>query len=128
MLILIGCGSNHPPAPKPEFDPGEGAISGKLVDSDDEPFDVSLAGDSGAKGIEIELLSPSRGIAAATFPDKEKATFILSHIKPGRYELSVYSVVTGKRTIAGSAQVTVNPEQVTPATLPLAVTPLKDSQ
>ena len=125
MLFVIGCGSSHPAPPKPEFDAGEGAISGKLVDSNQDPFDVSQAGDGGAKAIEIELLSPVRGIAAATFPDKEKSTFVFSHIKPGRYELSVYSVVQGKRTIAGSAQVTVDPQQVTEATLPLTVTPVK---
>jgi hypothetical protein len=129
MLLLVGCSSNHPPEPKPEFDSGEGAISGKLVDSYNDRFDVSQAGDAGAKGLQIELMSPSRGIAAATFPDKDKSTFVFSHIKPGRYELEVYSVVTGKRTIAGSLQITVNPEQVTPASLPLTVTPIKtDSQ
>jgi hypothetical protein len=129
ILVLVGCSANHPPDPKPEFDPGEGAISGKLVDSYSDPFDVSQAGDAGAKALQIELMSPSRGIAAATFPDKDKSTFVFSHIKPGRYELEVYSIVAGKRTIAGSLQVTVNPEQVTQASLPLTVTPLKsDSQ
>jgi hypothetical protein len=123
MVLLVGCGSNRPPEPKPQFDPGEGAITGKLVDAYDDPFDVSLAGE--AKSLEIELISPSRGIAAATFPDKDKSTFVLSHIKPGRYELSVYCVVAGKRTIAGSTQITVNPEQVTDAKVPITVTPVK---
>jgi hypothetical protein len=126
VLMLIGCSSGgRPPEQKPEFNPGEGAIAGKLVDSNDDPFDVSLAGEEGVKALEIELLSPSRGIAAATFPRKEKSTFVLSHVKPGRYELSVYTVVTGKRTIAGSSQVTVDREKVTSATLRLTVTPLK---
>jgi hypothetical protein len=124
VFLQAGCGSNHSPEAKPKFDPGEGAISGKLTDPLDNPFDLSQAGDGGAKSIQIELFSPARG-AETTTPQKDKPNFVFSHIKPGRYEISVYAVVTGKRTIAGSAQATVNPGQVTPISLPLTVTPIK---
>jgi hypothetical protein len=123
-----GCGSGHQPEDKPKFDTGEGAISGKLTDPLDNPFDLSQAGEGGAKTLQIELFSPARG-AETTTPRKDKPTFVFSHVKPGRYEISIYAVVTGKRTIAGSTQATVNPGQVTPVSLPLTVTPIKpDSQ
>lgn len=102
---------------------GEGGISGKLVDADQQPFDLTLAGEGGAKELRIELVSPTGGAVAATHPRRDKPEFAFSHIMPGTYELSVYRMVQGKRSIAGSKPVTVDPGQVTPATLQLQVTP-----
>ena len=121
--LLAGCGSsNRTNDLTPRFDAGEGAIAGKLVGADAAPFDVSLAG--GVRALRIELLSTGDGIAAATFPKEKPPEFVFSHIKPGRYEISVYAIVPGKRTIAGSTPVVVNAQQVTPVTLTLIETPI----
>ena len=124
MFTLIGCSSGKPPEAKPQFNPGEGAISGKILDAYNDPFDVSLAGDGGAKAIQVELFNAT-GASETTHPQDEKATFIFNHLKPGRYELSVYTVVRGKRTLAGNAQATVDPGQITAVSLPLTVTSLR---
>lgn len=116
-----GCGAKAPNV-KPEFSTGEGAIAGQLVGTDKDAFDVSLAGDKGAEGLKIELLSPSTGVAQVTYPHKKDARFAFSHVKPGRYEISVYAVVTGKRSIAGSQPVVVDAGQVAPVTVTLTVT------
>lgn len=120
-LLLTGCHSSHDPS-HPEFTQTEGAVAGQLLNSDKEPFDLTLAGDDGAKAIKIELHSPSTGLAAITYPQKEKSRFSFSHVPPGRYEISVYTVVLGKRTIAGSTPVTIDPAKITPANITLTVT------
>jgi hypothetical protein len=123
--LVSGCGSSHRQEErKPEFGVGEGAIAGKLVGGDSTPFDVSLAG--GARALRIELLSTGDGIAAATFPKEKPPEFVFSHVKPGRYEMTVYAIVPGKRTIAGSTPVVVNSQQVTPVTLTLVETPISE--
>ncbi|HEY8748170.1 MAG TPA: hypothetical protein VIM11_09365 [Tepidisphaeraceae bacterium] len=127
LALSAGChSSGEPTARTPEFSLGEGAISGQLLNADKDPFDVSLGGDDGAKAIKIELLSPSAGVAAVTYPQKDKAKFTFSHVPPGRYEISVFAVVASKRTIAGSTQITVDPGKVTPANVKLAVTPVQN--
>lgn len=105
---------------------GEGAISGTLVNADGDPFDLSLVDDAGASHpLEIKLINPDRALVATTSPSptkKSKSAFLFNHVKPGTYELSVYRLVRGQhRTIAGSEPVTVDPGQVTPATLTLQV-------
>jgi hypothetical protein len=125
--ITIGCAS-HKPAdeePKPAMSAGEGAISGTLVNADGDPFDLSLAANGGAaQPLEIKLINPDRAVVATTSPKstkKAKSAFLFNHVKPGTYELSVYRLVLGKRTIAGSEPVTVDPGQVTPAKLTVQV-------
>jgi hypothetical protein len=125
LALAAGCHAGHDPA-TPEFSPGEGAITGQLINSDKDPFNLSLAGDDGAKALKIELLSPSTGVAAVTYPQKEKSRFTFSHISPGRYEISVFAVVTGKRTIAGSAPITVDPGKIAPAIVKLTVSPVQN--
>ncbi|HEY2588740.1 MAG TPA: hypothetical protein VGI81_23560 [Tepidisphaeraceae bacterium] len=103
---------------------GEGAIAGTLMDADGDPFDLSLAGDNGAPPLEIKLINPDRAVVATTSPrstKKAKSTFLFNHVKPGTYEMSVYRIVLGKRTIAGSEPVTVDAGQVTPAKLTVQV-------
>jgi hypothetical protein len=125
LLGVAGCHSSHDSESRiPDFGAGEGAISGQLLNADKEAFDLALAGDDGAKGVKIELLSPSAGVASVTFPQKEKSRFVFSHVTPGRYEISVYVIVTGKRTIAGSTPVVVDSGKVTPANVTLAVAPV----
>ena len=103
--------------------PGNGAIAGKLVGADGGTFDLSLAGEGGSQSVKIELTSPSTGVVAATHPHEKSGEFVFSDVKPGTYELAVYRVVPGTRTIAGSQPVTVDPNQITPATVTLQVTP-----
>ena len=127
LLAGTGCGgSRDAQNRKPEFTGNEGGISGQLLNSDKDPFDLSLAGDDGAKALKIKLESPPAGVASVTFPQKEKSYFVFSHVPPGRYEISVYAVVTGKRTIAGSTPVVVDPGKVTPANVTLTVTPAQN--
>jgi len=122
-FALIGCGSNSRPEDrKPEFNPGEGAISGEIVGADHEPFDLELAG--GQKALQIELLSPVQGVAASTYPIDKKAHFLFNHVPPGRYELTVFVTIPGKRSIAGNVPVTVDADKVMPAKLTLTVTPV----
>ena len=124
LALLVGCHAPHDVL-HPAFATGEGAITGQLVDSEKEPFDLALAGDEGAKALKIELRSVS-GVSKSTYPQKkEKSRFSFSHVPPGSYEISVYSVVAGKHTIAGSTPVTVDPGKVTPITITLTVTPVQ---
>jgi hypothetical protein len=126
-FALTGCGSDSPPEDrKPEFSTGEGAISGDVIGADHEPFDLELAG--GQKAMKIELLSPEQGVAAVTYPVDKKAHFAFSHIPPGRYELTVFITITGKRSIAGNMPVVVDAEKITPATLMLTVTDISRTQ
>jgi hypothetical protein len=122
-VALAGCAHPKPPEDKPTMSPGNGAIAGKLVGSEGAAFDLSLAGEGGAEALKIELTSPSTGVVAATYPHEKSGDFIFSDVKPGTYELAVYRVVPGTRTIAGSQPVTVDPNQITPATVTLQVTP-----
>ena len=117
--LVSGCQSAAHPADKPTMSAGEGGIAGKLVGTDQEPFDLSQAGDRKGKDLKIELISPASGVAAVVYPSDSDAKFAISHLHPGTYELQVYTLVPGKRTIAGSLPVTVNPGQITSVTLPL---------
>jgi len=114
---------------KPKMGPGEGAISGSLLAEDKQSFDLSLARDGQGNGnLRIELISPAEGLSAVTFPQERRARFTFNNVKPGSYELSVYCVIPGKRTIAGSLPVTVNAAQATPVKVTLHVTPEEGSE
>ena len=120
LAALIGCASHAP-----QFSSNEGAITGQLLNSDKDPFDLSLAGDEGGKSLKIELHNTT-GMTAVTFPRKDKSRFTFNHLPPGQYELSVYAVVPGKRSIAGSTPATVDVGRVTPVNITLAVTPAQN--
>lgn len=119
LLALIGC--SHASAPR--TGPETGAISGKLVGTEQAPFDLSLAGPDAGHNLRIDLVDQSSGVVASTNPTTGRPEFIFSNVKPGSYELTVYANVPGKRSIAGSQPVTVNPGEVTTITLVLQVTP-----
>lgn len=126
----LGCAS-HKPAPveqPPAFSDTEGAISGKLVNGDGNPFDMALGRDStDRKSLRIDLISPDHAVvSSATTSASGQPQFKFEHVKPGTYELSVYRVVPGERTIAGSEPVTVDASQITPVTLTLQVTEAGD--
>ena len=121
LLGLSGCPPTGSTQYQPQFNPDEGAIDGDIIGADHQPFNLELAG--GRKEIKIELLSPARGIVS-TYPLDNKAHFLFNHVPPGRYELTVFIVVTGKRTIAGNLSAVVDPAKVTPAKLMLTVTPI----
>ena len=104
---------------------GNGAIKGTLVNASNDPFDLSLAGDAGATSLKIELISSSKGVVARTAPSKNKPQFVFDNVPPGSYELSIYTVVPGKRAIAGSQTVTVDPDQTASAMLVLQVSEQK---
>ena len=123
LALLAGCHAAHDPL-HPDFSPGEGAITGQLVNSEKDPFDLSLAGDDGAKALKVELHSVA-GFSKTTIPQKSKSRFSFEHVPPGSYEISVYTVVPGKRTIAGSTPITVDPGKITPITITLTVTPVQ---
>ncbi len=123
LALLSGCHAAHDVL-HPQFAPGEGAITGQLVVGDKDAFDLSQAGDEGAKAMKIELHSVS-GVSRTTYPEKSKSRFSFEHVPPGSYEISVYTVVPGKRTIAGSTPVTVDPGKVTPVYVTLTVTPVQ---
>lgn len=126
LSFAVICGCAHDKGAPPTMQKGNGAIKGKLVNNQSEPFDLSLAGDSGAKALKIELISSISGVIASTTPiAKSKSEFVFDNVPPGRYELSVYTVVPDKRTIAGSQTVTVDPDQPASATLVLQVTEQK---
>ena len=120
-IALSGCSHDTPADLKPKFDAGEGAISGEIIGTDKDPFDLELAG--GKKQLKIELLSPVSGVAATTYPVDKKAHFVFNHVPPGRYEITAFATVSGKRSVAGNLTVTVDPGQVFPAKLMLTVTP-----
>jgi hypothetical protein len=122
LALLTGCHAAHD-VMHPAFAPGEGAITGQLVDGEKDPFKLSLAGDDGAKAMKIELHSVS-GVSRTTYPEKDKSRFSFEHVPPGSYEISVYTVVPGKRTIAGSTPVTVDPGKITPVYITMTVTPV----
>jgi hypothetical protein len=128
MFILpLGCTSHKPVAAEelpPAFSDTEGAISGKLVNGDGNPFDTGLGKDStDRQSLRIDLISPDHAVvSSAATPPSGKPQFRFEHVKPGTYELSVYRVVPGQRTIAGSEPVTVDANQITPVTLTLQVT------
>jgi len=122
--LFIGCASHRNDVQKPTMGAGDGAIDGQLVDAVGDPFDLTQAGEGGTKSLRIDLRSPENGNVAAAYPKTKESRFVFSNIKPGAYEISVYWVVPGKRTIAGSLPVSVNADQVTPVKLPLTVTPL----
>ena len=82
----------HPSTP-----PAKGRLPGQLINSEKNPFDVSLAGDEADKALKIELRNTS-GIMATTFPQKDKSRFSFSHVTPGSYEISVALTIPGKRT------------------------------
>lgn len=125
LVALIGC--SH--ASEPKAGPGTGTISGKLVGTDQAPFDLSLAGPGAGRDLRIDLVDQSSGVVASTYPKVQhseltwRSEFVFSDVKPGSYELTAYANVPGKRSVAGSQPVTVNPGEVTPITLVLQVTP-----
>ena len=128
LLLTLGfapAGCTHDAPQKPTMQQGNGAIKGKLLNVAGEPFDLSLAGDGGAKALRIELISSTAGVVAATTPGPRKPEFVFSNIAPGRYELSVYDVVPDKGTVAGSQTVTVNPDQTVAAMVTLQVSEQK---
>lgn len=104
---------------------GNGAIKGALVNATNEPFDLALAGDRGGKALTIELISSGKGVVARTTAEKQKPEFVFNNVPPGSYELSIYTVVPGKRTIAGSQTVTVDPDQTVSTTLVLQIAEAK---
>lgn len=123
--MLAGCASHKPSeADKPPtFSATDGAISGKLVNGDGDPFDLGLSRDpSGPEKLRIELISPDSAVVASATPVDGKPQFKFSHVKPGTYELSVYRSVPGQRNIAGSEPVTVDAGQITPVKVTLQVT------
>lgn len=132
LIALTGC--SHAAPAEPKTGPESGAISGKLVGADQAPFDLSLAGPGAGSDLRIDLISPSSGVVASAYPTARHSElawhseFVFSNIKPGSYELSVYRNIPGKRTIAGSQPVTVDPGQVTPVTLVLQVTPAEGAR
>lgn len=124
--IPFGCASHNPSAAEqpPVVSETEGAISGKLVNADGDPFNMTLGRDStNRESLQIDLISPDHAVvSSATTPSSGKPEFRFEHVKPGTYELSVYRVVPGLRTIAGSEPVTVDANQIMPVTLTLQVT------
>jgi hypothetical protein len=125
FALALLCGCTHQKSAQPTMQKGNGAIKGRLLNNQAEPFDLSLAGDTGAKALKIELISSLSGVFATTTPGPNKSEFVFDNVPPGRYELSVYTVVPDKRTIAGSQTVTVDPDQTASATLTLQVTEQK---
>lgn len=124
--LALLCGCTQQKSTEPTMQKGNGAIKGRLVNNQGDPFDLSLAGDSGSKALKIELISSLSGVVATTTPlTRSKSEFVFDNLPPGRYELSVYTVVPDKRTIAGSQTVTVDPNQTASATLTLQVTEQK---
>ena len=129
LVALIGC--SH--VSEPKAGPDTGTISGKLVTTDQAPFDLSLAGPGAGRDLKIDLVDQSSGVVASTYPKAQhselpwRSEFVFSNIKPGTYELTAYANVPGKRSIAGSQPVTVNPGEVTPITLVLQVTPVQEA-
>lgn len=120
-----GCASQKPSEADqpPVFSAIDGAITGKLVNGDGDPFDLGLSQDpSGPEKLRIELISPDSAVVASATPDGGKPQFKFSHVKPGTYELSVYRSVPGQRNIAGSEPVTVDAGRITPVKLTLQVT------
>ena len=101
---------------------GRGAISGKLVDSDDQPFDWQRVGLSGPGALRIELLSTAHGVVATSHPQRDKAIFLFDDVPPGRYELAAYGAVPGERTIAGNQTILVNPDEIAHVKLQVQVT------
>lgn len=130
MFILpLGCASHKPDTAEqpPAFSATDGAISGKLVNGEGDPFDLAQSQDpSGAEKLRIELISPDSAVVATTTPVSGKPQFKFAHVKPGTYELSVYRSVPGQRIIAGSEPVTVDAGQITPVTLTVQVTNAAD--
>lgn len=129
-VVMLGAvfaagGCAHKGAEKPAMRAGTGGIDGKLVDKSGEPFDVSLAGEGGATSLRIELISSGSGVVATTAPATQEPHFEFSNVAPGRYELNVYRVVPGKRTIAGSQTVSVDPGQTAFVSITLEVTEQK---
>ena len=120
MVFLGGCATHQ----SPTMQAGNGAISGKLIGSDKDPFNLSLAGEQ-PRVLAITLSSPAQGQIALTHPRNGKPEFVFENVMPGEYELNVYTLVPGKRSIAGSQPVTVNADQVTPVTITLQVTSLE---
>lgn len=122
LAWLAGCAHPKPPEePKPVMSAGEGAITGKLVNADGDPFDMSLANEGTAAPLQIKLISPDHAVAATVLPWMGKPQFTFDHVKPGTYELSAYRAAPGKRAVAGSEPVTVDAGQVTPTTLTVVV-------
>lgn len=116
LLVLTGCA--HPPPQGTQREPGTGVIVGKLKGIDKEPFDMRLAD----QPLQVKLLNSDRGVVASTAARPDRPDFRFENIKPGSYELTVYQMVPGKRTIAGDQQVTVDPDHTTDFTLTLHVT------
>lgn len=125
LLVTAVVGCTHDALSKPTMQQGNGAIKGKLVDGTGEPFDVSLAGDGGAKTLQIQLISSTAGVVATTTPGLRKPEFVFNNVPPGRYELTVYDIVRDQRTVAGNQTVTVDPGQTTSATMTLQVSEQK---
>lgn len=128
--VPLGCAS-HKPSPEdqpPAVSATDGGISGKLVNAEGDAFDTSLAKDPGGAGsLRIDLISPDRAVVSSATPVNGKPQFRFEHVRPGKYELSVYREVRGQRTIAGSEPVTVDAGQVTPVTITLQVTKAGES-
>ena len=121
VMFVTGCPPRTPSDEKPVMQAGTGAIEGKLVAADEAPFDLALAADDSSGPLRVELLSPARGVVATANTHRNKPEFSFSNVRPGTYELVVYRAIAGKRTIAGSQTVTVNPGETAPATLMLQV-------
>ena len=122
LFLAASCANEQ----HPKMQSGNGAISGKLIGENKDPFDLGLAGDQ-PKALAVILSSPAQGTVAKSYPHGGKPEFAFDNVAPGEYELSVYALVPGKRSIAGSQPVTVNADQATPVTMTLHVTPADSS-
>lgn len=120
LLLLTGC--THHPRSVPVMHNGNGAISGRVLDSDDQPFDWEKVGLSGPSALRIELLSTYRGVIATAHLQRDKPIFLFDDVPPGRYELAAYGAVVGEKTIAGNQTVLVNPGEIAHVKLRVQVT------
>ena len=120
LMLLTSC--THHPRTVPVLHNGNGAISGRLFDTDDRPFDWQAVGLSGPGALRIELLSTSRGVIATAHPLRDQPTFLFDDVPPGRYELAAYGAVPGEKTIAGNQFVSVNAGEIARVKLPVQVT------
>ena len=120
LVLLAGC--THHPRTVPVMHNGNGAISGRITDSDDQPFEWGKVGLSGPGALRLELLSTSRGVVATSHPQRDKPIFLFDDVPPGRYELAAYGAVAGEKTIAGNQTVLVNPSEIAHVKLRVQVT------
>ena len=125
MLLLVagGCAHHQAAGNTAKMAPGTGAITGEFIGPDGEPFDASLLDDGASRLLTVKLHDNAGAITETEAHADQQPAFVFNNVSPGAYELSVYKVVRGKRTIAGSAPVSIDAGQVSPVRLTLQVTP-----